>query len=529
MDFKKGDKVEIVSSCKHGGCGETYCPHLGFIGEVKSLDDKFVTVANFKGTTKFCSGFYRKNLRKVVIEKGKIDMSKYRYVKDYSPEKKDEIVKRLKRRIKMSEATKTTGASKVVGGIKVMVEGNVVEQSVFEVAEKFKNHFVEVEKHFVERGNELEQIKFAMLTREHVLLKGKTGTAKSKLGKYSFGYITGAKSFAIQLSKFMSEEYLFGAIDINKMRNEGKVEHITQDSIIDSEFAFIDEVFDGNDALLRSLLEVLNERTFTRHTQRLTCKLHSAILTSNYVREDEVTEAFLDRIMFKSEVRPVMSNKNRMSMYKTFVKQGDRGHTHLKKNLENKAISYEELAHMSSFILSDEIELPESVLTLYDLIIREYSKQLNCYVSDRKANKMLNILKASALMDGRVKAKFEDIENIKFALVTLNNDQQEEVFRAVYTKLISDNVKYSGICKDLETLEKVFVVLQQAYSVKLQPKSKEILELNEEAQLFEQKLLQHSFKDGSGFKDVDAKYSAMRQETDRIIREIAKTLKLSGK
>jgi MoxR-like ATPase len=234
--------------------------------------------------------------------------------------------------------------------------------------------------------------------------------------------------------------------------------------------------------------------------------------------------------MFKSEVKPVVSNKNRMTMYKTFVQVGDKGHERLKKSLDNdKAVTYAELLHMANFVLSDEIELPDSVLTLYDLIVREYAKQLNCYVSDRKANKMLNILKASALLDGRTKAKFEDIENIKYALVTMNNDQQEEVFRAVYTKLMTDNINYDGVAKELEKLVKIFDVLKQAYGSKLNPKSKEILELNEEAQLFEQKLLQHNFVNGSGFKDVDTKFSEMRQESDRIIREIAKTLKLSGK
>ena len=216
----------------------------------------------------------------------------------------------------------------------VVVNGKTsTTQDIFDSVKKFNEHFQEVEQHFVERAGELEQIKYAMLTKEHVLFKGKPGTAKSKLSKYSFGFIPDAKTFAIQLSKFMSEEYLFGAIDINKMRKEGKVEHMTDESIVDSEFAFIDEVFDGNDALLRSLLEVLNERTFTRHTQKIVTKLHSAIMTSNFVRDDEGTEAFLDRILFKSEVKPIISNKNRMTMYQNFSTQGEKEHNNLKNKL----------------------------------------------------------------------------------------------------------------------------------------------------------------------------------------------------
>lgn len=413
----------------------------------------------------------------------------------------------------------------------VSINGEESKEETFDVPKlviKFKNHLDEVKKYFVERDKEFEQIKYALLIKEHILLKGKPGTAKSRIGKYSFGYIGSSKTFAIQLSKFMSEEYLFGAININKMRNEGKVEHIVKDSVVDSEFAFIDEVFDGNDALLRSLLEVLNERTFTRHSQKVDCKLHSAILTSNYVREDEVTEAFLDRILFKSEVRQIESNRNRLDMYKGYIENGDRSHLNLRKSLSNgKGLSYEELNAVSSYILNANIEIPEAILRLYDLIVREYIKQSNVYISDRKSNKMLNIVKASALLNGRVKATFEDIEPIKYALVTANDEQQEELFRAVYSKLMTDNVKYAGVCEELEKLAAVYAALQKTVSLKMNPKSKEILELNEEAQMFNAKIQNHNFINTTGFKDIDQRFAEIKVGTDKIIREIAKVLKLA--
>ncbi|MFA6971798.1 MAG: AAA family ATPase [Gallionella sp.] len=432
---------------------------------------------------------------------------------------------KLRRRVReMVESQKVGDVGISIGGITL----NSIN-AIHDIVAKFREHFREVEGHFLERADELEQIKFAMLTREHVLLKGKTGTAKSKLGKYSFDYIKDAKTFAIQLSKFMSEEFLFGAIDIKKMKDEGKIEHRTEESIVDCQFAFIDEVFDGNDALLRSLLEVLNERTFTRHTQRLKANLHTAILTSNFVREDEATEAFLDRILFKSNVSPISQPGHRMKMYKQYVAHGDKGEHRLAKSLDKKGVTYDELRIVSEFVLSDAIEIPEPVLKVYDMILREYMKQLNTYVSDRKANKMLNIIKAAALLKGRVRADFDDVESIKFALITVNEAQQEEVFRAVYTKLMSENVKYTQACAEIEALEKVFQVLKTNSAQKLNPKSKEILELNDEAQLFEQKLVGHNYVNGSSFKDIDERFSAMRQGTDKMIREVARVLKLSNK
>lgn len=441
-------------------------------------------------------------------------------VQDWMNHKERHLTHKLNRRIKKMDKATT---------VEVAGSAETTLKAVMDSVERFKNHFTEVESHFLERAGELEQIKYALLTKEHVLLKGKPGTAKSKLAKYSFGYVQKANTFSIQLSKFMSEEYLFGAIDINKMRNEGKVEHITAGSIVDCEFAFIDEVFDGNDALLRSLLEVLNERTFTRHTQKINAKLHTSIMTSNYVREDECTEAFLDRILFKSDVRQIGQNKNRMHMYKKHLEYGVDEHKHISKALNGNAITYEELNTLANFILSINVEIPEPVLKLYDMVVKEYTKQLNCYISDRKANKMLNILKASAVLNQRTTAHFEDIEPIKYALTTLNNDQQEEVFRAVFTKLMQDNVKYDRACSEIEKLDKVFQALVLSVTSKMNPKSTEILELNEEAQHFQEILNQHNFKNGSGFTDTDTKFNEIFSGTDKIIREVAKTLKLSNK
>jgi hypothetical protein len=111
----------------------------------------------------------------------------------------------------------------------------------------------------------------------------------------------------------------------------------------------------------------------------------------------------------------------------------------------------------------------------------------------------------------------------------LNNEQQEELFKAVFAKLMSENVRIQQVTVEMDDLWKVYDILKSTYNKKMKPKSTEILELNDEAHLFEEKLIGHNFNNGTGFPEMDNKFAEMRQGTDKVIREIAKSLKLSNK
>jgi MoxR-like ATPase len=329
--------------------------------------------------------------------------------------------------------------------------GEDLPSSVRESVEKFNNFFGLLKKRFIDRDDELEQIKYALLTQEHILLKGKPGTAKSQLGRSVFSNITGATNFEVQLSKFMSEDYLFGPINVKKLREEGEIVHNTKNTIVDSNFAFIDEFFDGSDVLLRSLLEILNERTFTRNTQKEKCPLHTAILTSNYSREEESTEAILDRILFKSDVSPIGTATGRMRMYKNALVFNSNGHVEL--DAEDQ-LALDTLKKLVRFIKSESVTVSETVLGLYDSVLKEYVRQTTKYVSDRTAVKMLKLLKSVAVVHGRTMVLLEDIPLLKYSICMGNDHKDQQVWEAIVYKQISDRKKSVGENNTLSLLLK---------------------------------------------------------------------------
>src|SRR5207248_11801731 len=97
---------------------------------------------------------------------------------------------------------------------------------------------------------------------------------------------------------------LIGPLNFKTLMETGRTEHFTDEGMLGAVHAFLDEVFDGRDMLLRSALNVLHEREL-KHGRKVTAgKLECAVMTSNrYLSEavsraPELLLAFADRLSF---------------------------------------------------------------------------------------------------------------------------------------------------------------------------------------------------------------------------------------
>ena len=154
------------------------------------------------------------------------------------------------------------------------------------------------------REDLIRQIRYALVTKNHVLMEGPPGIAKSMLADRLFGVLHGHKNFfSIKCTKKMSEDYLVGAPDMRVFRKEGRLIHVTDKTLVTSDFAFVDEFMDLTPNALRALLELLNERTFTRGRQIEKSPLWTVIAATNFGGDnEEALEAVIDRFMFRSRV-----------------------------------------------------------------------------------------------------------------------------------------------------------------------------------------------------------------------------------
>ena len=337
--------------------------------------------------------------------------------------------------------------------------GKELKPNLMASIERLNKLFASLEVYFVDRQTELSQLKMALLTKEHMLMKGAPGTAKSQMSRAVFKGLTGGKIFETQFSKFMSEDYVFGPVNVKKLREDGEIVHNTKGTLVDADFAFIDEVFDGSDVLLRSTLEIINERTFTRNAQAIACPLHTAVMTSNYVREEEATEAFNDRILFKADVQPVQDAEGRMTMYRIALAN----HSLSKVQV----LKFGDLQAIVDFIRgNDNVEVSDAVLTVYDQVVREFMRQTTKKVSDRTCVKMLTVLKASAVLRGRKSVLLEDILSIQDAMCVANNVAEQNVFESVYHRTVvqgrKDQTELADVLRLKNRVEKIVNEKQSA-------------------------------------------------------------------
>ncbi|MCG2863541.1 MAG: MoxR family ATPase [Vulcanisaeta sp.] len=133
----------------------------------------------------------------------------------------------------------------------------------------------------------------ATLSRENYLLIGPPGTAKTTL-VYALSKLLNAKWFYRQLTKFTDLEEILGPIDIAKLL-DGKIERIYTNSIVESEFALLDEIFNASSAILNTLLSILNERVVYDGNKVVPVKTWTVFGASNRIPEEEELQALYDR------------------------------------------------------------------------------------------------------------------------------------------------------------------------------------------------------------------------------------------
>src|SRR5579883_2786380 len=170
-----------------------------------------------------------------------------------------------------------------------------------DVITRLRHEVIDVlKRRFVGRDEVVDLIALAVVSGEHLFLYGPPGTAKSALIREFAGAVRG-RYFEYMLTRFSEPNEVFGPVDIARLR-EGVVATVTAGMLPEAEFAFLDELFNANSAILNNLLTVLNERVYRRGAETHRLPLVSAFAASNHLPEDEALQALFDRFLLRCHV-----------------------------------------------------------------------------------------------------------------------------------------------------------------------------------------------------------------------------------
>ncbi|MBZ0113116.1 MAG: AAA family ATPase [Thermoanaerobaculia bacterium] len=254
----------------------------------------------------------------------------------------------------------------------------------------------------VERDIVIELVALGAVAKEHALIIGPPGTAKSAAVR-RFAAAFEGRYFEYLLGRFTEPSEIFGPVDLRKLQ-EGRVETATDGMLPEAEVAFLDEVFLGSTAILNNLLTLINERVYRRGHTVVNCPLRVAVGASNALPDDRALDAFADRFLLRLFLDPIGD-----SLLEELLEQGWRA--------EEKPA---EVAPLSAILtLGSQVPNVELTAARRDLAmaLREL-RSAGIVLSDRRAVKCQRLIAAAALLDGRTTATREDLWPLFFVVPT---------------------------------------------------------------------------------------------------------------
>jgi MoxR-like ATPase len=266
----------------------------------------------------------------------------------------------------------------------------------------------ELEAAVYERKDEIDAMLTALLARQHLLLLGPPGTAKSMLA-FLLAKALRATTFTRLMTKHSVPEELFGPYSLVGLEQD-RYERKTQGYLPEAQVALLDEVFKANSAILNALLTLLNERAFDNGNQRLACPLEFCLGMSNETPKDDGLEALYDRFT----VRRWTSYISDADHFKAMLCSGEATVTvHL---------SAEDIAILREMVA--KVTIPSEVLDAI-VAIRTELAQKGIQPSDRRYRSLIGLVKAQATLRGATEATPEDLFIAKDCLWDRPEDAQE--------------------------------------------------------------------------------------------------------
>lgn len=257
--------------------------------------------------------------------------------------------------------------------------------------------------YFYERESLIDLIFVALIARQHMVVYGPPGTGKSDLLRSACSHISGVRVFLKLMTKTTVPDETEGAIDVPLMMSTGEYRRRRAGKLTDCEVAFLDEVFKANSMILNTMLMNMNEREYEEEGTLHRIPLISLFGASNELPESKELLAFADRFVFKFETK-YLSPSNRARLHRR--PSGT-------KYQPATTLDLAELRLLQELV--GKVSFPDAVNVQYDAVLQA-ADEAGLQLSDRACVQAKAIMAASAVLNGRDVAAFEDIELLEHVL-----------------------------------------------------------------------------------------------------------------
>ncbi|MDR0540536.1 MAG: AAA family ATPase [Spirochaetaceae bacterium] len=252
-----------------------------------------------------------------------------------------------------------------------------------------------------EKDEALRLSLLAGLAGENVFLLGPPGTAKSLICrrlKYAF---ENASSFEYLLNQFSTPDEIFGPLSIQKLKDEGKYERLTEGFLPCADIVFLDEIWKAGSAISNSLLTAINEKIFKNGTTHQKLPLTLLVSASNEAPDkDAGLDALWDRFLIRIPVANIQNN----DIFKKMIDapRDDSKEINLPEKITKTEIQYWQKCansiRLNNYIFNFLIRLKENISKRNN---ETAGTKKPLYISDRRWRKITRLIKTAAFLNGK--------------------------------------------------------------------------------------------------------------------------------
>lgn len=321
---------------------------------------------------------------------------------------------------------------------------------------------MQLRQEFFEREDAIRVMLIALLGKFNAVILGPPGSAKTELmyaladSFYDSATQTGLTRFTRQLNEFVSDADLFGPPNVPAIM-AGGYERITTKRLPDAQLVLLDEVFKAT-TLLNTLLEVMNERTYTNGVTTNPIAAHAFFGTSNEMTQGEGLQALWDRFQLRCVVEYIKDNANKLKLLTARANRAT-----VVKQKQRIVMDVQDLFALQAQVA--QVQVPQSILEMMIRLGNDLEKNHGVIVSTRRWNQCVDILQANALLEGRSVVEEDDFSVLNHVL--WDQPEQRDDIKRVTARLANPTIAKANEIKDAAT--KVWTQVQQDFAAYAQP------------------------------------------------------------
>lgn len=266
-----------------------------------------------------------------------------------------------------------------------------VDQQIPDLVERFQAITAVIPKYVVGREAELAALKVCLLTKQHLLLGGEPGIAKSRFALLAFRAFSDATIYENMFHGQTTTDEVFGPVNPRVLREHGTIEFNTKGMLPQADFAYLDEIFNGPGSVLNSTLNVLNERKFRSAGSPVSCPLKTAVATTNRVSDSDDLKALIDRFLIMRKVMPSDSESSRRKILAAFAEAED-----VEEIKFPETLTLKEFAQLTAAV--KRVKIPPLYSSLLENVRTQYVASSSMFVSDRRFCWAYRAMQASVLL-----------------------------------------------------------------------------------------------------------------------------------